>query len=712
MRLFITIFSFICVFISELQSQEAKPTWYIGPYGSLLYSIHETEFLELPGYPACCTENRSGNGLGYDIGLLLHIPMQDIGLRFYLGMNSPSGTIYADQKIGNQFLRNTQPPFDTIARDILVRHQIDATITALSLRPMATFPVPFGGDIIAGLGFSYILTNSFSQQEQLISPDNASFIDGRGIRNESSGTIPNTSLFQTSAIVGYSHNLPISTTSRLIPFIEYHHPLQSLTSYTWNIKKIQVGLALNFGIIPYHKPIIKTDTIIQRDTILQTSPTIAQDSIGLIDRTIRNIEGIVESGLRVDTLFVKERYIFIKQVIPQYNGGIMAVGLDNNGNMIPKPIIKIEEWEQIETFPLLPYIYFDEGSSDLGGTSQHLLLPSEIALFNEDSLPSSTLDIYRDVLNIIGKRLKEQASKTTIAGYRNESINEKGQELSKARAEAVKQYLTQTWGINNNRLPIQFGGLPPIPSNNQSKEGLIENSRVEIQSQDQALLAPLKKKTIIRTMNPPLLAIKPTIGDETPIETWNIHIKDSKDTVYSISGKGRLPDSMFTWQISPSDNMTDEPFNVHFSVLDTNNRTHNWSTTVITDRITLKNKKELRINDTLIEKFALILFEFNKSSLSLANQSIVKQIRESIKDQSIVTIIGHTDITGEKEYNAQLSQARCKEVQRYLGLSDNKVSIIPNGEEASPFDNNSPQGRAYSRTVFVEIRTPIARLNK
>lgn len=110
MRLFIAIISFMFVSINELHSQESKPTWYIGPYGSLLYSIHETEFLELPGYPACCTENRSGNGLGYDIGLLLHIPIQDIGLRFYLGMNSPSGTIYADQKIGNQFIRNTQPP--------------------------------------------------------------------------------------------------------------------------------------------------------------------------------------------------------------------------------------------------------------------------------------------------------------------------------------------------------------------------------------------------------------------------------------------------------------------------------------------------------------------------------------------------------------------------------------------------------------------------
>ena len=88
---------------SGTKSAKIRPTWYIGPYGSLLYSIHETEFLELPGYPACCTENRSGNGLGYDIGLLLHIPMQDIGLRFYFGMNSPSGTIYADQKIGNQF---------------------------------------------------------------------------------------------------------------------------------------------------------------------------------------------------------------------------------------------------------------------------------------------------------------------------------------------------------------------------------------------------------------------------------------------------------------------------------------------------------------------------------------------------------------------------------------------------------------------------------
>lgn len=705
MRIHILSICFVLAFWTTLFSQE-QPTWYLGPYGSLLQSIHKTDFLSLPGYPTCCTENRSGMGLGYDIGLLMHIPIQEYGFRLFAGINNPSATIFSDEKIGNQFIRNNLPPFDSITRDITVRHEIDANITAFSLRPMATYSIPFGGDLMAGFGLSYVISHSFSQREKLLSPDNASFANGRGVRNESAGNIPSISMIQSSFIIGYSHNVPISKTSRLIPYIEYHHPLQSLTSYIWNIQKLQLGMALSFGIIPSKETVIHIDTIIQRDTVLRSSPIIAQDSIGLLGRTTAFVKGIEQHGIRIDTMNINESYIHFRKVVSTLNGDIIAMGVDNNGALIPKPIIRIEEWEQVETFPLLPYIYFDESSADLGGTSQHLLLPSETARFHEDSLSSSTLDIYRDLLNIIGKRMKEEDGNLTISGYRNQSIQESSTELSKSRAQSIQSYLTSTWGITPNRMKIQFGGLPLFPTNEDFKEGLEENSRAEIQSNESALLSPLKKRTVIKTMNPPFLTLKPSISNDTPIHSWNITIEDSKEIVHSISGIGNLPDSMFKWKISPNDNMHSEPLIITFSVIDTFGINHKWTTTTSTDRITLKNKQELRINDTLIERFALILFEFNKSTLSPANQQIAKMIRESVKKESLVKIIGHTDLSGSKDYNFALSNARCKEVQRFLGLKDNKIELVPLGGGDPPFENNTPQGRAYSRTVFVEIRTP------
>lgn len=698
--------------ISSISAQVPTPSWYIGPYGSIMQSYHSTDFRDLPGYPSCCIDNRSGSGLGYDIGMLFHVPMKQYGMRIFAGINNPSATIFTDEKIGNQFIRNVQPPFDTIARDVIVRHEIDAQITAVSLRPMFTHALPIGGDLMAGFGLNYILTNTFSQREKLIAPDNVAFIDGRGVRNESSGTIPNTSYFQTSFIIGYSYNFPISNSSVLMPFIEYHYPLQSLTSYSWNIQKLQLGMSINFGIIPSKEPMIRIDTMFQRDTVYKTSPIISLDSIYLFDRRTRFSKGIEQHGLRVDTLVISETFEFIKATPSTLNGGIMAMGMDMNGNFIGKPIIRIEEWEQIETFPLLPYVYFDEASSDLGGTDQHLLLPAKTAKFHEDSLASSTLEIYRDMLNVIGKRAKETNVNIKITGHINETPQETSNELAKSRAEVVKEYFVNTWGINPDRLSIKYGGLPPFPSNSNSIEGQHENSRAEIASKDFTIMAPLKKRTFIKTMNPPIVVLKPTIDDSTSIRSWSITIDDAGETVFSTTGIGNLPDSMLKWQIRPSNNMEDKPLNVRFTAVDTLGKPHQWTTSLSTERITLKKKQELRINDTLIERFALILFDFNKSSLSPTNQQIAKLIQESIKDNSKVTITGHTDLIGNIDYNTSLSQSRCEEVQRFLQIPDKKVRINPLGGKTFPFSNDSPQGRAYSRTVFVEIRTPISSTEK
>lgn len=92
---------------------------------------------------------------------------------------------------------------------------------------------------------------------------------------------------------------------------------------------------------------------------------------------------------------------------------------------------------------------------------------------------------------------------------------------------------------------------------------------------------------------------------------------------------------MLKWRIAPSQSMEDKPYTVKFTAIDTLGKTHKWTTSIATERLTLKKKQELQINDTLIERFALILFEFNKSTLSSANQQIAKTIRESIKDNSL-----------------------------------------------------------------------------
>ncbi len=692
----------------SMHAQTQKPAWFIGPYGGIMQSIHNTGFKDMPGYPTCCITERSGTGIGYDIGMLMRFPINsEMSFRLFGGVNSPSATISNEEKIGNQFIRNPQFPFDSIARDITVAHSIDAMLTQIMLRPMFSYALPFGGDFSAGLGFSFVLNHTFNQKEELISPENAAFPDGRGIRNESSGTIPEVSAFQTSISFGYSHDFPISQSSLLMPFIEYHHPLQSLTSYDWNISKIQLGLALQFGILPSNDPKIMIDTIYRRDTMVTISPIATNNPTELINRNSEYVKGSINNDIRVDTVLITERYLLTLFTPPGYEGSLSVFGLDAQGRATPNPIIKIEEWEQIETFPLLPYVYFESGSSDLGGTGQHLLLASQTALFKEDSLPSSTLDIYRDMLNILGSRAKQSSASLDIKGFTNLMPDDDIPGITLQRSKSVQSYMQSIWGINPDKISISTGTLPSNPTNASTPEGQEENARAEITSKDLQLLKPIKKSIVTRTMNPPILAIKPEIQAGNAVTSWVITIEDGNEIVHTFKGEGPIPDSTFKWSINPSSQMSNIPLLVTLTIVDTHDINHSWDMNVQTERITLRNKKEMRINDTLIERFALILFDFDKSTLSPANQSIATTIKQSIKSNSLVTITGYTDRTGDSTYNYSLSEARCKQVSRFLGLSADSFTINPMGGREIPFENDTPQGRAYSRTVMIEVRTPV-----
>lgn len=69
-------------------------------------------------------------------------------------------------------------------------------------------------------------------------------------------------------------------------------------------------------------------------------------------------------------------------------------------------------------------------------------------------------------------------------------------------------------------------------------------------------------------------------------------------------------------------------------------------------------------------------------------------------------VIGHTDSTGNDEYNMTLSQRRANSVASYLenrGIPGNRLSVIGMGEGQPIADNNSAAGRAQNRRVELYI---------
>ena len=105
-----------------------------------------------------------------------------------------------------------------------------------------------------------------------------------------------------------------------------------------------------------------------------------------------------------------------------------------------------------------------------------------------------------------------------------------------------------------------------------------------------------------------------------------------------------------------------------------------------------------------------VRFPFDKASLSDEARGALNDFAEQLRTQNAnvyVEIQGHTDATGEDDYNLDLGEARAEAVRRYLnlekGLPLNRMSVISYGEAAPVADNGTREGRAQNRRVALVV---------
>lgn len=96
----------------------------------------------------------------------------------------------------------------------------------------------------------------------------------------------------------------------------------------------------------------------------------------------------------------------------------------------------------------------------------------------------------------------------------------------------------------------------------------------------------------------------------------------------------------------------------------------------------------------------------NLKSGAITNlQTIAESMKQSLGAQRI-NVIGHTDDSGDKEHNKQISEARAKEVASYLssrGVSMDQIKITFFGADRPLASNSTPEGRQLNRRVDVYL---------
>ena len=103
---------------------------------------------------------------------------------------------------------------------------------------------------------------------------------------------------------------------------------------------------------------------------------------------------------------------------------------------------------------------------------------------------------------------------------------------------------------------------------------------------------------------------------------------------------------------------------------------------------------------------ATVYFEFDKFNLNSKSLQTLKSAVVAMQDNPSIkiTISGHADERGTREYNLALGQRRAEAVRDYFavnGISNNRIKVKSYGEE-KPLSNGSNES-SYSKNRRAEI---------
>jgi outer membrane protein OmpA-like peptidoglycan-associated protein len=113
----------------------------------------------------------------------------------------------------------------------------------------------------------------------------------------------------------------------------------------------------------------------------------------------------------------------------------------------------------------------------------------------------------------------------------------------------------------------------------------------------------------------------------------------------------------------------------------------------------------IREGEAIVIKFKeQVLFAYDRSDLNANAKTSLDKLRTTLLKypETNITIIGHTDSKGTKQYNQTLSETRANTVANYTsqnGIDKNHLTAIGKGETDPIATNDTEEGSASNRRV-------------
>ncbi|MCL2039484.1 MAG: OmpA family protein [Bacteroidetes bacterium] len=373
-----------------------------------------------------------------------------------------------------------------------------------------------------------------------------------------------------------------------------------------------------------------------------------------------------------------------------------------------------------DLYPLLTYVFFDEGSATFPERYHIFKSKNDTRNFSDTTIIGGTLEKYYHILNIFGFRLNQYPNEKIILVGNNddETPAEKNTAgLSQSRAELVRNYFRDIWGITEDRMEVRSRNIPEAPSNRKDTLGMRENRRVEIRSTEWEVYKPIFDKDVSKVPQPDDMRFKFTNGVEDElVASRKIVIQQGGKDWITLSDLGKVENTEFTWDWTnensdyPQDN---QPFTAQLFI------TTKSGAICTSDPIEIP-VLQISTQERLVatgegktkEDYSLILFPFGSDQGGPINERVMNDyVYGRIMQTSDIQVTGHTDIIGLFDANVKLSQRRATSVrngiQKASGGKYKSINMTGVGPENPIYPNDFPEGRFYNRTVRVQIESTI-----
>lgn len=627
--------------------------------GVLLYgglNVHAASFAALPSVPCCSPGFTGSTTVGASGGLVYEHPVSsNILLSGRLRYGAMGSEMTVDEPRTVHLFGAPVPG--------LFRHTLQTTMQGVTLDALVGYQPVERLTLLAGPSATVVLSPTYEQTEAILEPAVGGFdVAGQQrVRVLGRGTMPGISTLNFGVTLGASYSmvlherLGITMAPEISATVGLHNLVDvAADGGSWRMHALRAGVVLTYDL----------------------GRRVRQDA----DDADDDFEGLEAS--------------------------VVATAVLADGREAPLTSIRLEESVTTRSKPLLPAIFFDEKRVVLAERYVQRTAATAQAFDEQQLHERSVLAAYYDMLNVVGRRMQARPTASVrVTGVVPNGGSERGRrDIGAGRAYTVKDYLITTWKISASRIKAGFRDIDVDSARLTDQAYLAELRRVELESDDAELLADVWTTDTTWTSDPAAVRLAPLVRSSEDITSWSLRLVQDSLASHTWQGEDEIPTAI-DWDIAglqPVQPWQTGQVQVLLRVTNDDDATVDAETSPIPITVrSMASKLEQGGKGTRTDRHTFVGFDVASATPTAAHRRTAERLRAAIATATAVRINGYSDASGDAGYNRTVSQQRAAAVAALL--ASGTASVTGHGATVRRYDETTPEGRFYARSVEVDI---------